>query len=145
MAIPLSLCLHPPNPQQNPTSAVPPATTVSFPVSTALNSKSKRQFILKTASLSLISFIPKCPLVQSSENSPTFKPGLPGIANTKSWFQFYGDGFSIRVPPQFEDLTEPEVYTKAPLMFDLYEVNTVYLSLFYFLLQLSSVCLMLVL
>ncbi|XP_038877737.1 uncharacterized protein LOC120069965 [Benincasa hispida] len=111
MAIPLSLSLHPSNPQQNPTSAVPPATTLSFPASTSLNSKSKRHFILKSASLCLISLFPKCPVVQSSENSPTSKPGLPGIANTKSWFQFYGDGFSIRVPPQFEDLTEPEDYS----------------------------------
>ncbi|XP_031736895.1 uncharacterized protein LOC101214471 isoform X2 [Cucumis sativus] len=109
MAIPLSLCIHhPPNPHQNPTSPVPPPTTLCFPAPTSLNSKSKRHFILKTASLCLISFIPKCPVVQSSENSPTSKPGLPAIANTKSWFQFYGDGFSIRVPPQFEDLTEPE-------------------------------------
>ncbi|KAA0063676.1 hypothetical protein IC582_011679 [Cucumis melo] len=112
MAIPLSLCLHhPPNPHQNPTSAVPPPTTVCFPASSTLNSQSKRHFILKTASLCLISFFPKCPVVQSSENSPTSKPGLPAIANTKSWFQFYGDGFSIRVPPQFEDLTEPEDYS----------------------------------
>ncbi|KAK1305596.1 hypothetical protein QJS10_CPA10g00684 [Acorus calamus] len=25
------------------------------------------------------------------------------------WFQYDGDGFSIRVPPQFDDVTEPEV------------------------------------
>ncbi|CAL5427095.1 unnamed protein product [Camellia sinensis] len=27
-----------------------------------------------------------------------------------SWFQFYGSGFAIRVPPQFEDIMEPEDY-----------------------------------
>ncbi|EPS66196.1 hypothetical protein M569_08583, partial [Genlisea aurea] len=35
---------------------------------------------------------------------------LSGIANTKSWFQYYGDGFAIRVPPNFEDIMEPEDY-----------------------------------
>ncbi|XP_022999127.1 uncharacterized protein LOC111493605 isoform X1 [Cucurbita maxima] len=104
----LSLCLHPPNLQQNPTAAVPHPTTVGFHEPTTLNSNSKRHFILKSASLCLISLIPKCPVAQSSQISPTSKQGLPGLANTKSWFQFYGDGFSIRVPPQFEDLTEPE-------------------------------------
>ncbi|XP_023545476.1 uncharacterized protein LOC111804892 isoform X2 [Cucurbita pepo subsp. pepo] len=108
MALLLSLCLHPPNLQQNPTAAVPHPTTVGFHEPTSLNSNSKRHFILKTASLCLISLIPKCPVAQSSQISPTSKQGLPGLANTKSWFQFYGDGFSIRVPPQFEDLTEPE-------------------------------------
>ena len=112
MALLLSLCLHPPNLQQNPTAAVPHPTTVGFHEPTSLNSNSKRHFILKTASLCLISLIPKCPVAQSSQISPTSKQGLPGLANTKSWFQFYGDGFSIRVPPQFEDLTEPEVWTK---------------------------------
>lgn len=109
MALLLSLCLHPPNLQQNSTSAVPQPTTVGFSESTTLSSNSKRHFILKTASLCLISSIPKCPVAQSSEISPSSKQGLPGIVNTKSWFQFYGNGFSIRVPPQFEDLTEPEV------------------------------------
>ncbi|KAK6140429.1 hypothetical protein DH2020_025813 [Rehmannia glutinosa] len=43
--------------------------------------------------------------------SPSSNPSrsfLSGIANTKSWFQFYGDGFAIRVPPNFEDIMEPE-------------------------------------
>ncbi|KAK1287966.1 hypothetical protein QJS10_CPB19g01094 [Acorus calamus] len=33
-----------------------------------------------------------------------------GISNTRSWFLYDGDGFSIRVPPQFDDVTEPEDY-----------------------------------
>jgi len=36
-------------------------------------------------------------------------PVLGGIANTRSWSQFYGSGFSIRVPPSFDDILEPEV------------------------------------
>lgn len=46
----------------------------------------------------------------SSAETPPSKSFLAGISSTKSWFQFYGDGFSIRVPPAFEDITEPEVF-----------------------------------
>lgn len=77
----------------------------------------KRHLILKTISFSIISLASvQHPFAQSialaeHSSSPTSKPGaLSGIANTKSWFQFYGDGFSIRVPPQFEDISEPEVH-----------------------------------
>jgi hypothetical protein len=38
-------------------------------------------------------------------------PLLGGIANTRSWSQYYGSGFSIRVPPSFDDILEPEVVT----------------------------------
>ncbi|CAN6333149.1 unnamed protein product [Urochloa humidicola] len=38
------------------------------------------------------------------------KPVLGGIANTRSWSQYYGSGFSIRVPPSFDDILEPEDY-----------------------------------
>jgi len=37
-------------------------------------------------------------------------PVLGGIANTRSWSQYYGSGFSIRVPPSFDDILEPEDY-----------------------------------
>lgn len=47
---------------------------------------------------------------ETSSNSSSSSSFLAGIANTKSWFRFYGDGFTIRVPPQFEDFTEPEDY-----------------------------------
>lgn len=40
---------------------------------------------------------------------PPRKQVLDGICSTKNWFQFFGDGFSIRVPPQFENIMEPEV------------------------------------
>ncbi|XP_054802646.1 UPF0603 protein At1g54780, chloroplastic [Prosopis cineraria] len=49
-----------------------------------------------------------------SENLPAealpSKSLLSSIENTKSWFQFYGDGFAIRVPPEFQDINEPEDY-----------------------------------
>ncbi|GJN14260.1 hypothetical protein PR202_gb01059 [Eleusine coracana subsp. coracana] len=44
--------------------------------------------------------------------TPAPKPGgsmLGGLVNTRSWSQHYGSGFSIRVPPSFEDILEPEV------------------------------------
>ncbi|XP_073027191.1 uncharacterized protein [Primulina eburnea] len=46
----------------------------------------------------------------SSAGMPPSNSFLSGISSTKSWFQFYGDGFSIRVPPAFEDIMEPEDY-----------------------------------
>lgn len=48
-------------------------------------------------------------LGESPPPPPQQKKSLDGICSTKSWFQFSGDGFSIRVPPQFEDIMEPEV------------------------------------
>ncbi|GJM88528.1 hypothetical protein PR202_ga04602 [Eleusine coracana subsp. coracana] len=45
--------------------------------------------------------------------TPAPKPGgsmLGGLVNTRSWPQHYGSGFSIRVPPSFEDILEPEDY-----------------------------------
>ncbi|CAL4893461.1 unnamed protein product [Urochloa decumbens] len=42
--------------------------------------------------------------------APPSKPVLGGIANTRSWSQYYGSGFSIRVPPSFDDILEPEDY-----------------------------------
>ncbi|CAN6346909.1 unnamed protein product [Urochloa humidicola] len=42
--------------------------------------------------------------------APHSKPVLGGIANTRSWSQYYGSGFSIRVPPSFDDILEPEDY-----------------------------------
>lgn len=50
------------------------------------------------------------PLAYAQTSTPS-KSFLSAIANTKSWFQFYGDGFTIRVPPDFKDFTEPEVCT----------------------------------
>ncbi|KAL9393199.1 hypothetical protein Peur_012484 [Populus x canadensis] len=58
------------------------------------------------------------PLAQSlAESSSPSKSVLSTIANTKSWFQFYGDGFSIRIPPQFEDIMEPEDYSAGMALY----------------------------
>ncbi|WCJ43191.1 Mog1/PsbP/DUF1795-like photosystem II reaction center PsbP family protein [Euphorbia peplus] len=62
-----------------------------------------RRFIINIGIISLTTLNP----LPHSLAQPS-KPLLSGIANTKSWFQFYGSGFSIRVPPEFEDIMEPE-------------------------------------
>ncbi|XP_025888327.1 uncharacterized protein [Solanum lycopersicum] len=89
----LSVSIHPPKPLQKPNS-----------MCTQPNSISRRQVFFTGSNLLLSQLIPKS---DAQTNSNSF---LSGIANTKSWFQFYGDGFSIRVPPEFQDLTEPEDY-----------------------------------
>ncbi|KAL6620225.1 hypothetical protein ACP70R_035364 [Stipagrostis hirtigluma subsp. patula] len=50
------------------------------------------------------------PMPETPAGAPPAKPGgvLGGIANTRSWSQYYGSGFSIRVPPSFDDILEPE-------------------------------------
>ncbi|XP_030960953.1 uncharacterized protein LOC115982485 [Quercus lobata] len=106
MAILLSLSPHPPNLPHKPITLPTPKPTIP-----TTNTSSKRLFLLKTASLCIISLTQSYPIAHSSaEPSQPPKPALSGIANTKSWFQFYGSGFAIRVPPQFEDITEPEDY-----------------------------------
>ncbi|XP_050143304.1 uncharacterized protein LOC126619080 isoform X3 [Malus sylvestris] len=104
----LSLSPHPPNPPQNPNPTTP-KPTISLPTSTPASSK--RNLILKTTSLFLISLTPQqYPVAHSSPQAPPPppRPALSGISNTKNWFQFFGDGFAIRVPPQFQDVQEPE-------------------------------------
>ncbi|XP_077240632.1 tagatose-6-phosphate ketose/aldose isomerase, putative (Mog1/PsbP/DUF1795-like photosystem II reaction center PsbP family protein) [Tasmannia lanceolata] len=96
----------PPNPKPKPFFRFKPNT---------LCDSSKRDFALKTAAFSILSLTltltltPNAFASSSSVISPQ-KAILSGIASTKSWFQFFGDGFSIRVPPQFEDVMEPEDY-----------------------------------
>ncbi|KAJ6434380.1 hypothetical protein OIU84_017980 [Salix udensis] len=100
---------HPLNPPQNPNPNSPKPTLLATSLPSTI---SKRQFTFKTTSLCLVSLITQNPLAQAlSEPSPPLKPVLSSLANTKSWFQFYGDGFAIRVPPQFEDIMEPEDYS----------------------------------
>ncbi|XP_004495749.1 uncharacterized protein [Cicer arietinum] len=75
-----------------------------------LNPTSKRHFILQTSLLSVgfsfgISLTPQLPLALSSSSL------LSSIENTNSWFRFYGDGFAIRIPPQFQDVLEPEDFS----------------------------------
>ncbi|KAK4729808.1 hypothetical protein R3W88_022796 [Solanum pinnatisectum] len=89
----LSVSINPPKPLQKPNS-----------MCAQPNSVSRRLVFFTGSTLFLSQLIPKS---DAQTNSNTF---LSGIANTKSWLQFYGDGFSIRVPPEFQDLTEPEDY-----------------------------------
>ncbi|KAL3330104.1 hypothetical protein AABB24_034122 [Solanum stoloniferum] len=89
----LSVSINPPKPLQKPNSMCAQPKSVS-----------RRLVFFTGSTLFLSQLIPKS---DAQTNSNTF---LSGIANTKSWLQFYGDGFSIRVPPEFQDLTEPEDY-----------------------------------
>ncbi|XP_039135905.1 uncharacterized protein LOC120273346 [Dioscorea cayenensis subsp. rotundata] len=100
-----SLLPCPPKPPQNP--------------SPKFHCSSRRSFAIGNAAASMVSLAVALALpvisnpipalsVAEQEVAPPRKPLLPGISSTKSWFQFYGDGFSIRVPPQFEDIMEPE-------------------------------------
>uniref|UniRef100_A0A0F7GYG0 Photosystem II reaction center PsbP family protein n=1 Tax=Erodium trifolium TaxID=337410 RepID=A0A0F7GYG0_9ROSI len=80
----------------------------------------KRHFILRTASLiSTVAILTlQHPVPRASaEAPPPPKPSPLGIVNTKSWFQYYGDGFTIRVPPQFQDVTEPEDYNAGTSLY----------------------------
>ncbi|CAM8892258.1 unnamed protein product [Rhodiola kirilowii] len=93
MAIVLSLPTSTPNPK--------PATNSSS------YSQPSRQVVIRTSLCFLSSMaVSQFPLVARSEPKSSFG----GIVNTKSWFKFFGDGFAIRVPPDFEDMTEPEDY-----------------------------------
>ncbi|CAL9231790.1 unnamed protein product [Arabidopsis halleri] len=94
-----SLSLHPPNPKP-PNPKISPSATF------------RRDVVLRTASICFVSFIIQNPIQESlADPLKSSKPLRLGIANTKSWFQFFGDGFAIRVPPDFEDVNEPEDYS----------------------------------
>ncbi|CAH8355627.1 unnamed protein product [Eruca vesicaria subsp. sativa] len=98
--------LHPPNlKHHNPNR--PKTLSASLEVPTF-----RRDVVLRTASLCFVSFVFQNPLLESlAEPSKSPKPARLAIANTNSWFQYFGDGFSIRIPPQFVDFTEPEDYS----------------------------------
>ncbi|KAL2325467.1 hypothetical protein Fmac_024525 [Flemingia macrophylla] len=70
---------------------------------------SKRNLILQTSLICIgVGLTPQVPVAQSSHQESSSIPLLSSIENTTSWFQFYGDGFAIRVPPEFKDVMEPE-------------------------------------
>ncbi|KAG2244045.1 hypothetical protein Bca52824_094114 [Brassica carinata] len=103
--------LHPPNlkPQNlkryKSLSPLEPSAALKVPTF-------RRDVVLRTASLCFVSFVFQNPLLESlADPSKSPKPARLAIANTNSWFQYFGDGFSIRVPPQFIDFTEPEDYS----------------------------------
>ncbi|XP_057763602.1 uncharacterized protein LOC130984919 [Salvia miltiorrhiza] len=95
-------------------SISPPSTTnphPSFPLLLdAAFLISRRSFIIASSLVALSSSSSSSAAAAAALAQPPSKSFLSGIANTKSWFQFYGDGFSIRVPPNFQDITEPEDY-----------------------------------
>ncbi|KAL5701632.1 hypothetical protein ACHQM5_026948 [Ranunculus cassubicifolius] len=104
MAFLLSFSSHPIKPLQNPNFNKNKCTIIC--------NLSKRQFTLKTAAISILvlRLLPSNPPSLAETPPPPTKSFLSGIVNTKSWFQYFGDGFSIRVPPQFVDINEPEDY-----------------------------------
>ncbi|CAN6452787.1 unnamed protein product [Victoria cruziana] len=71
---------------------------------------SRRRITLSSSTSAILLLSSTWGLSSHAESSPR-KPGLPSISSTKMWEQFVGDGFAIRVPPLFEDITEPEDYT----------------------------------
>ncbi|KAI9098924.1 hypothetical protein K1719_024691 [Acacia pycnantha] len=111
MAIPLSPFPNPVNPIHNPIPSIKSSSFIPKPLNSNPNSNttSKRHLLLKT-SLLCLTLIPQLPLAQSSAEALPSKSLFSSIENTKSWFQFYGDGFAIRVPPEFQDMNEPEDY-----------------------------------
>ncbi|XP_010278982.1 PREDICTED: uncharacterized protein LOC104613002 [Nelumbo nucifera] len=117
MAILLPLSSHPTKPPQypNPNPKVPNPKWKLLSRFSICNT-SKREFVLKTAAISIVSVTEALRLfhkdsVASADTVAPKKSILSGILNTKSWFQFFGDGFSIRVPPEFEDIMEPEDFS----------------------------------
>nr|KJB82603.1 hypothetical protein B456_013G204100 [Gossypium raimondii]KJB82605.1 hypothetical protein B456_013G204100 [Gossypium raimondii] len=112
MALLLSSSLHPPTSPLN-----PKLNSLSTPLPNAV--VTKRQLIINTTTSFSIIFgvqqnpVPQC-LAQPSNPS---KPSVLNIANTKAWFQFYGDGFAIRVPPEFEDIMEPEDFNAGASLY----------------------------
>lgn len=110
------LSLHPPNLKpQNPKR--PKSLFLLGPSASLKVPTFRRDVVLRTASLCFVSFVFQNPLLQSLAEPPKSpKPARLAIANTNSWFQYFGDGFSIRVPPQFIDFTEPEVCVSLSLI-----------------------------
>ncbi|KAJ0526207.1 hypothetical protein HanHA300_Chr09g0320641 [Helianthus annuus] len=89
---------HPPKPSFNPILN-----------SISEQSTSRRAFVSVSTLSSLIALV-QPPYLIAQTSSSSSKTILSGITSTKSWFRFFGDGFAIRVPPDFEDIMEPEDY-----------------------------------
>uniref|UniRef100_A0A0E0DR64 PsbP C-terminal domain-containing protein n=1 Tax=Oryza meridionalis TaxID=40149 RepID=A0A0E0DR64_9ORYZ len=112
-AVLLRLAPSPPFPQKPPPRRRSPAPACGA---------SRRDFAIHTAIASAAAAVAVRPATAAVEEAPaTAPPGEPsqkkkgfpvlgGIANTKSWSQYYGSGFSIRVPPSFDDILEPEEF-----------------------------------
>ncbi|KAL0927898.1 hypothetical protein M5K25_002121 [Dendrobium thyrsiflorum] len=109
MAIPLSLC-HP---------SMPPRLNHSVTSQLGLRTAGflcwpllRRAAILEIAAVTLSLTLPASANGSSSPNA-----ALDGISNTRSWFQYFGDGFSIRIPPLFEDIMEPEDFSAGQTLY----------------------------
>ncbi|KAK9067485.1 hypothetical protein SSX86_014815 [Deinandra increscens subsp. villosa] len=103
----LSSQSHPPKPSLNPFNPI----TNSLPEQPT----SRRTFLSISTLSSLTAFVQPPNLIaqtsnSSSPSSSSAKTILSNLTSTKSWFQYFGDGFAIRVPPDFEDIMEPEDY-----------------------------------
>ncbi|KAK6911509.1 hypothetical protein RJ641_023602 [Dillenia turbinata] len=111
-----SLFHSPPNPPpQNPNNPTTQSLSSLSPLNLAnFLIASKREFLVKTSTFFIFSQTPPVIPIALASSSPEASPSksfFSGIVNTKSWFQFFGDGFAIRIPPQFDDIMEPEDYT----------------------------------
>ncbi|KAL7589924.1 hypothetical protein Lser_V15G39856 [Lactuca serriola] len=93
---------HPPKPSLNPFNGI--TNTISEP------SSSRRAFASICTVSSLIALVQPQILVAQTTSSSATNTILSGLTSTKSWFRFFGSGFAIRIPPDFEDIMEPEDY-----------------------------------
>ncbi|XP_020229971.1 uncharacterized protein LOC109810813 isoform X2 [Cajanus cajan] len=101
------------------TNTKPFFSFTSKPIICGANSlTSKRNLILQTSLLCIgVGLTPQVPVAQSSPQASPSKSLLSSIQNTTSWFQFYGDGFAIRVPPEFKDVMEPEDFNAGQSLY----------------------------
>ncbi|KAL4572694.1 hypothetical protein LXL04_019476 [Taraxacum kok-saghyz] len=92
---------HPPKPSLNPFNGITNSLSEQ--------STSRRTFASICSVSSLIALVQPQNLVAQTSPSAT-NTILSGLTSTKSWFRFFGSGFAIRIPPDFEDIMEPEDY-----------------------------------
>ncbi|XP_057839434.2 uncharacterized protein LOC131049405 isoform X2 [Cryptomeria japonica] len=59
----------------------------------------------------------KSSTVDSTKKSVPKKSIFSGLLNTQSWYRFRGNGFSLRVPPDFDDIMEPEDYSAGSSLY----------------------------
>ncbi|XP_010675006.2 uncharacterized protein LOC104891056 [Beta vulgaris subsp. vulgaris] len=115
--LPSSLLQQHKLPQTPKPTSSPQFSLSSDPIILSLN-PNKRDFLFQSISLCIASLILKPPISLSATEAPSSSKSIfSGISNTKSWAQFYGDGFSIRVPPLFEDVNEPEDYNAGASLY----------------------------
>ncbi|KNA23625.1 hypothetical protein SOVF_023410 [Spinacia oleracea] len=111
MAVLLPSSVH--HPQPKPPQTPKPISSSQFSLSsnpkTLSLTSNKRDFLFQSLSLCIASLILEIPTpISATEAVSSSKSILSAILNTKSWFQFFGAGFSIRIPPEFVDVMEPE-------------------------------------